>query len=528
MADRRLLYLTGRHLAAYTWKGGTLTADGNFEIGEEGAAAFNGYVSGSPGSLYYVLADVVEEDFFPESIPYVRGRDRATLLARKLAQRYRDTSLATALTLNVATGARREERLLYCSFTNTQQFQPWLAALKQHEARLVGVYSISLLAPHAGKRIGITAARYVLVSLQAGGLRQTYVEGGNIRFSRLGHVNAADPRAVALACAGESERIQQYLVNLRMLARDAPPLDIVVLAPREQHAQFAAVCIDSARLKFQVRDLDTTCKTVGLKSAPPQMLAERLFLHLLAGEQPAQQFAADELRRFYFLWRARLAMVSAGAAVCGFCLLYSGLKYTDIYSLKQLIETDTQQRQRAAQEYDRLQATFPKTPLSREDLKEVVESFRAIERQSAFPDPLLAQISRVLSSMGQIELERIDWAVSPTARARPAPGGAAKAEKAPASRPAAAPGAKPEPVQQFEVVELSAKIQSVNVSDYRTINLLVGQFVDALRASPGLQVSTTRMPFELDAERSLSGDIGAEKSRDVPQFSVAISRRLGS
>src|SRR6266576_1769354 len=63
-------------------------------MNEKGVAEFSRYVAGAPASLFYVLADVVEEDFFQENIPYVRGADRRALLARKLAQRYRDASLA--------------------------------------------------------------------------------------------------------------------------------------------------------------------------------------------------------------------------------------------------------------------------------------------------------------------------------------------------------------------------------------------------------------------------------------------------
>ncbi|MBI2320446.1 MAG: hypothetical protein HYU75_26450 [Betaproteobacteria bacterium] len=524
MPARRLLYLTGRSLAAYGWSSGALAAEGVFEAGEAGVAAFTAYAAASPGSLYYVLADVVEEDFFQENLPSVRGRDRATLLGRKLAQRYRDTTLAMALTLGMEAGARREERVLYCSFTNTQQFQPWLAALKQHEARLVGVYSIALLAPQVGVRIGIGSKRYVLVSLQEGGLRQTYIDGGNIRFSRLGRVDASDPQAVAAACAAESERIWQYLVNLRMLARDAPPLEVVVLAPAREHRQFAEACVDSARLKFQIRDLEATCRAAGLKSAPAQMLAERLFLHVLAGTQPAQQFAADSLRRFYFLWRSRLAMLTAGAAVCAFCLLFSALKFIDVYAVRETARTNIELKIRAAQEYERLQASFPKTPLAREDLKAAVVTFQAIQQQSAGPERMFLDISQALAPLSQIEIERIDWDVSTT----PGAGARREAPKAALAPGAGAAGAKPEPAQQCEVAEISATIHAVNVSDYRAINLMVGQFVEALAARPGLQVAATRMPFELSTERALAGDIGAERKTEVPRFSVVVSRRLGS
>jgi hypothetical protein len=90
---------------------------------------------------------VVEEDYHRDTIPYLGRNDRRQLLARKLGQRYRDTSLTLSLSLGYEEGERRNENVLYASFSNTQQFQPWLAALAQKAVRLVGVYSTALLAP---------------------------------------------------------------------------------------------------------------------------------------------------------------------------------------------------------------------------------------------------------------------------------------------------------------------------------------------------------------------------------------------
>src|SRR5688572_10871649 len=136
MADKRLLYFTAQSVTAYKWKGGDLTADQVFSGSDEGVAAFGTYVSDSPKALYYMLVDLVEEDFSQESIPAVRGKDRRSLLDRKIAQRYRDTTLALALSLGTSmTGGRREEKVLFASFTNTQPFQPWLSVLRSRDAR---------------------------------------------------------------------------------------------------------------------------------------------------------------------------------------------------------------------------------------------------------------------------------------------------------------------------------------------------------------------------------------------------------
>ena len=57
---------------------------------------------------------------------------------------------------------------------------------------------------------------------------------------------------------------------------------------------------------------------------------------------------------------------------------------------------------------------------------------------------------------------------------------------------------------------------------------LVTQFTDALRARPGTELIRTQLPFDITAEKSLSGDIGAARREEVPQFSVAITKRRGA
>ena len=75
MADKRLIYFTAQRVTAYAWSSGRIEAEGVFAANDEGVAEFAGYVAGNPKSLYYMLADIVEEDFVQENIPAVRGKD---------------------------------------------------------------------------------------------------------------------------------------------------------------------------------------------------------------------------------------------------------------------------------------------------------------------------------------------------------------------------------------------------------------------------------------------------------------------
>ena len=526
MADKRLLYLTTQRLHAYSWRAGKLVADGVFETGDQGGNEFAHYLASSRNALYYAIAEVIDEDFFQENIPYVRGRDRKILLARKIAQRYRDTSLALALSLGTLEGARREHRMLFSSFTNTQPFQPWLAALRTSEARLVGFYSQALIAPLVAKRLKLTAPRFILVSVQNGGMRHSYVEDGRIRFSRFGRADSADLRAAAEACAAESNRIQQYLINLRILPRESGPLDVVTLAPAAHKSIYEAAWGDTPRLKMKFIDLESACKTTGLRSAPPEMLAERLFFHVLAVEQPAVQFASDALRRFYHLWRARLALLAGGAAVCAFSLLLSGVRLLEVNGINNDTLVEVQNEARVTKEYDRLQADFPKTPLPRDRLKAAVVAANVILHQSVLPDRLLADIGLALSSVPQIELDKLDWEVTSNHGAHASAKSAKPAAAAAPEPPAAA--AQGQLNRYYEVVDISARINATKASDYRGISAVVDQFVQALRRNPRLEIIGTRTPLDALSEKAVAGDVSEQERDDVPSFTVTISRRIGA
>src|SRR5688572_11965065 len=165
MPAKYLLYFTAEDHHLYRAVRGELELDATFAGDESGVTAFREYLRARKDALFTVMVDLAGEDFHEEQVPQLRGRDRAAVVQRRLAQRYRDTRLAAALSLGaVSTPQRRNERLLLASFTNTQQFAPWLDALEEAGVTLAGVYSVPLLAPALAAALGVRAARAVVVS----------------------------------------------------------------------------------------------------------------------------------------------------------------------------------------------------------------------------------------------------------------------------------------------------------------------------------------------------------------------------
>jgi len=521
MPAKRLLYITAARATAYLWSSRKLSVDASFPAGEEGVAAFASYLAAAPSSLFYVLADVVEEDFHQENVPFLRGGDRRALLERKLAQRYRDTSLSVALSLGVERGQRRDERIVFSSFTNTQQLHPWLMALRDSDVPVVGVYSVALVAPQLAALLGYKKAPCLMVTLSQAGLRQSYIDAGQIRFSRLGPLEpgeVASPERVAEAFDRETTRVYQYLTAMRVLPRDGGAVDTLLVAPPGQAEAVRAATGNVAQLRVQVLDLDDVRRKVGLRSAPAGAGAEALYLHLLAARPPAQQYAKENLRGAYRLHQWRAGLIAGGAAVLAACLLFAGTEAWEVLRLHDATDRDRQQIALAQASYGRVTAQFPEMPTSTDNLRTAMQQYRLVAEQTRSPRGLLLDISQVLSNSPRVDLEHLRWEFDAKI-AEPAKEGAAEAP-----RPAGAsqPGAGP----RFEAVEIAARVRETSASDYRGIQLLVNQFVDQLRRRPGVEVLGVKMPFEASSRTQLAGDIGTERTSEVPRFTVTVGRRI--
>src|SRR3989338_2552988 len=89
MPQRRLLYLTASRLVASHWSAGTLHEEARFAPDSEGLAAFASHLARHRRSIFYLMADIAEEGFLIEMLPYTQGADRRALLARIAAPQAR-------------------------------------------------------------------------------------------------------------------------------------------------------------------------------------------------------------------------------------------------------------------------------------------------------------------------------------------------------------------------------------------------------------------------------------------------------
>lgn len=510
MPAHRLLFLNATRLTAYHWQPSGPREEAGFAANEPGLSAFRDFLRRQSGSVFYLLADVAEEGFQVDELPYVRGSDHKELIKRKLAQYYYGTPLSLALPLGRNKQGRRDEKLLFAGLTGIGQIEPWLQAMRETETRLAGIHSMPFVVAALVSKLPAGAIDQVLViSTSSAGLRQTFFENGQLRFSRLTAMATDQAEEVTTACAREAGKIYQYLAGQRLVSRDKP-LPVVVLAHAGQLADLSRYFPDTTERQVQAVDIGTLARQHGLAEPPADARGDRFYLHLLMRRTPRQQFAPAADRRFYRLWQYRHALNIASATVLGACLLVAGsqmLRLTEVSDSNRQARLDIEAGQR---HYDELMRGLPPIEISRDDLRALTDRYRVLVRGSAGPEPLLRHLSHALDRTPRIELTRINWRLDD---------GIARDPKNEPPQGQGTPKGS-----SHAMLDIQAQLPAAMAPDHRAQLEAVNAFADLL-STKNIQVRVLSLPFEQESGKSIRST-DAASDIEPPKFNLRVTQAL--
>jgi hypothetical protein len=270
------------------------------------------------------------------------------------------------------------------------------------------------------------------------------------------------------------------------------------------------VLVSDAHLTFQSIAMDEAARKVGIKRPAADLPGEKLFLQLVVKNPPADQFARVEDLRSFFLWKLQRVILATGAIGFAACALFAAVLWIDLFGLKGQVSVQQREAREAAEQYQRITASFPVTQTTTDNLKTTVVEFTRIATQSASPEAALVYLSQVVEKYPQMDIESVVWRVS----------------KPGADAAAAAPAATPQAAEVLQLLEVSGRVNAIRRSDYRAITGEVQRFAESLRADPAWRILRTQLPFDVTSEGTLSGDIGTGESAEAPRFSITVGRPL--
>ena len=508
MIERRLLYFDAHRLSVYLWRSGTLTQEVDFTLHDEAEQPFSEYLRVHHNSRFYILANVRDEAYQLETIPFLRGKERQALIERKIAQHFLGTTLTVAISLGFAKDRRKNEKLLLSALTNPSHFTPWLKCIEDADAPLAGIYTVAQLGGTLLHKLRRPATRCLLLTLQDHSIRETYLVNGQTHFSRMAPLNDSSIAGIASSFAAEASKLLQYLVGQRLIGRN-DTLPVYVLAHPQATAAVRNACRDSGSIIFEILDSHQQAKQINLKSLPDDSRSDLLFLQLLATAPPRQQFASEDHRHDYRISQIRYGLIALGAIALLGGALFAAKEFFLAHNLQ---EETLEFNARAADtdwRYREISATFPQIGIDNETLRRVTTRHGELLAQQRLPGNAYRMIGNALNQSPAIHLEGLDWRVG-----EPANSATTNNNSAPSLN------------GRDEVITVRGLIRLESNATTRQTLAALENFVQLLAVDRNNQVKVTQQPFDIESSQALRGGDKDEDSSKPRQFTLQITRKL--
>lgn len=506
MPAKILLNISARRVTMGLFVQRRLSALQSFPADESARAAFGRLLTAHERTPVYVMADVVEEDFRAETLPHVVGRARREMVARKLGQIFRTAPYRAAWLQGRASDKRRDDQYLFLALNSDDLLRPYLELVEARRAPLAGIYLLPAASQVLVERLKPQTPGVLLVSLQSGGLRQSFFVDGKLRLSRLTPFEAAPGQSLGRLLADEIEKSRLFLYNARLFARDVP-LQAWILDPTETLAAASKALAAEPNFSWSLLGRETLVKVFGMPAADLPQDMDALLLCLLGRHPPDCSLALPRQTRGFTYHRLRSAIYGLAAGVAALAMGWSAY---NLYARGDYEDRALHARSAAAglqARYEEAARRFPAAPASAENMRAAVEAVQSIQARSRTPETAMRTVGHVLAAYPAVTLAKLGWRYGPDRN-----NGADQSGSA---------------FQGWrETVELSAEIRPFD-GDYREALRLIERLAQSLRAQPGVaDVQVVELPVNLDPKSGLSGNTSdAPEAGAGAQFKLAL--RMG-
>jgi hypothetical protein len=420
MAGQRILYLTTEGLSPYVLDRGDIRDAGLFPPGEQGLAAFATYLREcSPDAPLTLLIDLPDESHQRESVPFIRGRDRQPMLARRLTQLFGDTPYRTHLSLGRETEGRRDEQILFAALTRPSALQPWLERIRQSPCILTRMVSVPFLSQALIATQLPPADPFLLAHLTPAGLRVSCFDKGQLRFSRLTALKSGAGHPSGKLLRAEVQRSFDYLAGQRILPRKGKTIVQVLALPSDAAALIAGEDTGHG-LAFEALDPAQLAQALRLRNKPVTSDSLPLLLQALAAKPRLPQFAPADALAGHRLQRVGQLIGATGAVALLVSLGISTANLIDARAQRHIAEATIRQVRLQETRLKAVTDATPPTPLPLDQLQRSVAFAKALAASTFGPEPSLRQLAAALASLPEVQLQHMEWTLNEPAKDSPA------------------------------------------------------------------------------------------------------------
>lgn len=520
--EKIVLCANHTNLLVGVWRFGKLKFFETFQNDEQGHSSFTQFLQRTTNTNIYFLVDAPEEDYRLESLPHTRGGDRNALLERKLNQIYRGQAFRTARFLKREKNQAKTDHFLFMALNNTDFFQAWLDIIAAEQAPLAGVYLLSMATQLLVQYLKLDEPHIILTEKLSSGLRQSYLQNGDLRMSRLVPFPNGDLNPSTNFYVAETEKARLYLNSQRYLVQD-DTVTVALTSVNQNRTSLNNLVEATQSLNGVNLDLTTTIKSLGLDKEIAVKTPEIIQMSLAAKSSLANSLAMPRLTKYYRLNLIREAIKLATVATLFMGLIFSAFYFYQDFSQQSerndlLVKTENQQAL-----YQQVAKDFPATPLPSSDLQLAVELSQGIKASQRLPDRTMQIISNAISKAVDIQINRLYWVQSNDANLKDndVSIGTQSQEKK-ASIPALPSN------ELYEIAFVNGEIKRFT-GDYRAALNSVNQLAERLKADVNVAyVEILQAPVNVSSYTNLEGsttdDVEAKQSAALFKLKIILKR----
>ena len=410
MTVQRVLYINRGGITIYELAGREIAVAANFCNSDTGYDAFRKHMARDIEKSCHIIVDIIDEEYQHTTIPHVFGSERYKILKRNLERSYRSTPYRYGEIQGREVEGRRDDKVFFAAIVNYEFMVPWLSALNEKRVSLQGISSVPLVTRSLIPFLERPGKYLLIVSQTSGGLRFSYFEGRQLKISRLTPLDEADVERCADIIVREVGRTQGYLGRLRLMPPEDKVLEVHVVCQEDLLLELAMRVGTVERPVYRLFDTNVFMVNQQLHWEDDESgNQDPLFAYLVLTNHVPNYYASQTERRLYTLRASRRWIFAGGiAATAGAVAVSSTLLINTHLTEKKVGEMDRKiviERRLLSQ----TQARLPPLPVDAEVLRDAVQAVDELRSRQREPQQLIVQISRLLDSFGDLQVDRFSW-----------------------------------------------------------------------------------------------------------------------
>ncbi len=518
LGGRRALFVSADKAAVYHWFRNDLGSSYLFDLSHEGRRNFRRYLAETAKSPFYVLVDVFEEEYKPDTIPHVGAADRAAIIRRRVSRLFGDPRYYFYRLTGREKKGRRDDRVLLAAITDAKAIKPWIDMLVEAKAPLAGIYSLSLLTESVLKHIEKETPRHkLIVSLQSiSGLRQTFFYDGEFQISRLVRLPRYGTVSYAPYIRDEIDKIYRYLNSLRLMRRDEPLHVYFIFLNDELLDILKADYSSDALRQYHFCDVNELLANSGSARTSSTPYSDLFFIHHLLRSKPENMYALSDERRYFSMRRWRYSMLAAGLLLLIAGVIGSGAYFVQGVNYRQQGLAAQKKTQFYTARYELAREGLPELPVAAADLKVAVDIVTTLEKYTSSPLDMVRLLSASLERFPVIQIANMDWAAGADPNLN---SNAADAQTNAAGSTGIDYGDQ-SAYQYYQIAVLEGRIHPFD-GDYRQAIKTINEFAEDIRVRDGVyEVRIVTLPLDVSSKANLQGDTQVED--DIAAFTFRV------